>query len=185
MASSSLINRAQRRIPASVIAVALAALGVIAVWVGIVGLQTAQLVTWLQWIPQQLSGLTWQAPIVYVLGIVAVLLGLFLIIAACLPGRVSGVRLQAPKATEQVTGPAVVLSRRGLARVVGSWAALVDGTDAVDVSVGGRSVRVAVRTSANDPDAVREAVAEQVRNRLAELDLQRTPTVVVQARSTN
>lgn len=152
------------------LSVALIALGALAAHDGVV------LEGWAQGKPllsPRLSGQTALVPgtLTRVIGVVAALLGLFLLWVALRPGRRRGAELDA------ATG--VWLTWSDVERLVVSTAEQQDGVLSAHASATSRQVRVEARTTTNDVEpAVQQAVSEALAG------LRRPPRVVVRARAT-
>lgn len=108
----------------------------------------------------------WLVPI----GIVAVVLGVWLVVVA--------VRPRPKKTLALASGTGVFLTRRGIQNLVHRCADDVDGVTAVQVDASRR--RVVVRVTATDPGSVGPAVTAAVTQRLQALT--NPPTVAVKTR---
>lgn len=165
--SSTLRRRRSRTVPASLVAVALIAVGTLAV---VAAVSTIAGGAW----PAQVTSAgtaagtwSWGSPQVLAIGAGAALIGLLLILAALLPGPWNAAPLASP-AQARADATDIVISNRGLARLALSAADTVDGVDRVSASAVGQRIRVSVITSSREQaqlvrDRVQQVVTERVR----------------------
>lgn len=161
--SRRLRHRPSRTIPATIVALVLTAIGVLAAVAGIARLVNK---TW----PSQVtgpagtvSGAAWGSAGVIVAGIVVALLGLILLIAGIKLGGFKTARLSAPDGGD-VGDTDYVISTRAIAKLAASRADTVDGVDKVSVSASGARVHLHIATNSEQTtdisDRVRHTVAE-------------------------
>jgi hypothetical protein len=123
---------------------------------------------------------TWNAGSIRVACVILIVAGLALLIAELKPARVA--RLAAEPARADTAGIDTAYTRRGLAAAVRSAVTAVDGVRAASVKVRPRRVAItatATATDRADARSLRDPVSAAARQRLATLQLRRTPAVSV------
>jgi hypothetical protein len=128
---------------------------------------------------------TWNAGSIRVVCVILIVAGLALLIAELKPARVARLAAEPARADTagiDTAGIDTAYTRRGLAAAVRSAVTAVDGVRAASVKVRRRRVAITATTAAKDrADArsLREPVSVAARQRLATLQLRRTPAVSV------
>ena len=175
------VFRPRRMVPATIVAVVLivvsafVAAGIIAALAGrrLDILHPGAVASWL-------AGLRWHDAIPLAVGVVAMVVGLILLVAAVKPGRAKVVALACDE-PDVVIG----LTRRGVRCVAAVAAGDVDGVERARARVRGRRVRVKVTTplrEASEVVAVGERARQAAERALDELDLARPVKVAVRVR---
>ncbi|MEU7477811.1 DUF6286 domain-containing protein [Lentzea sp. NPDC042327] len=165
-------RRSRRSLPAVLVAlVLLAACVLVAVCAVQLALGEPPLVSYPA-VAEYLNGTRWDAREVLVAAAVAAVAGLLLVLAAVVPGRSRTAPLD-----ERTS-----VSRRGLRNAVRA-AARVDGVESAAVTVGRSRVKASVHTRRTNTEGLADVVRESVRRRLAEIELARTPRVVVRVKA--
>ncbi|MET8998658.1 DUF6286 domain-containing protein [Amycolatopsis sp. NPDC004169] len=168
-------RRPRRTTPAALTALVVTAAGVLTATVAV------QLILgerpWLDYgaTARRLHELRWaDLPVVVTGGFVA-LLGLVLVLAAVLPGRLTVLPLRGD--------PDSGAARHSLGSTLRAAAARVDGVEKVRLKLRRRTVRVRVRTRRTRPDGIADAVRVAVAARLDRIDPVRRPEVKVRLRA--
>ncbi|GAB3158368.1 hypothetical protein GCM10027258_69410 [Amycolatopsis stemonae] len=168
-------RRPRRSTPAVLTALVVTAAGALAAVVAI------QLILgerpWLDYgaTARRLHDVRWaDLPVVITGGVVA-LLGLVLVLAAVLPGKLTVLPLRG----DLDSGA----SRRSFGSTLRAAAARVDGVEKVRLKLRRRSVRVRVQTRRTRPDGIADAVRVAVAARLDRIDPVRRPEVKVRLRA--
>ncbi|TRW86350.1 hypothetical protein FK535_07795 [Mycolicibacterium sp. 018/SC-01/001] len=157
---------------AVVLAILLAALGVVAVRDAIVGLGWASGSTWLPAVADAVDGFE-AADWLTVAGVAAVLVGLALIVLALKPRRRTAVAVTAQTP--------MYLTVDGVAALAGAAARDVPGVVDARATSSRRRVVIRCRVTRDDRDAVRGIITDAVTRRLS--PLQSPPRVVVRTRT--
>ncbi|KNC19849.1 hypothetical protein AC792_04240 [Arthrobacter sp. RIT-PI-e] len=180
--SQSLRRRSSRSVPATILAALLLALAVVGAWVGISRLVTGTWPSFLAPIRQTLAGFTWESPALWATAIVLAVIGVFLLLAAILPGQHTTIRLTDPDGEDADTTE-TVMSRRGLAKLVGSHLDEADGVDSASVGATARKVTAVVRTPLHDASGFSDKLTRSLERKLEQVGVDPAPKVVVQVRT--
>lgn len=127
---------------------------------------------------ERLAASPWQDPGVAAAGVVLLLVGLVLVLAAVLPGR-QVILAMDPDDSGRSAGSSAGITRASLQRAVQEAALRVDGVASADASLKGHRVDVRTKSSLRDTSDLRGAVEQAVVARLAEIPLSRQPRVQV------
>lgn len=177
--AQSLHRRSSRSLPATLTALVLLSAAVAGAWIGITRITTGAWPDLLRSGREAAASLTWNSPTVIIAALIAALVGLFLLLAALLPGQHSTVRLNEPK-DRRAGHSEAVLTRRGLSRIA---AALVDRTDGVDrssVRTSAKRLEVGVHTPLHDAGDLGNRLEESLDTKMKDLGV--TPKPVVRVR---
>ncbi len=180
--SRKLRHRSSRTVASALVAVVLLALGTLTALVAIARLVNGTWPTQVSDTARSVAALTWGSAATIAAGAVIVLLGLALLIAGLKRGAFKTARLQIP-AGGPVGERDYVISTRAMARLAAAQADTVDGVDKVAASASGRRVRVAVTTSSEQADEIRERVHARVSDTLASAGVSPAPRVVATVRT--
>lgn len=173
-------RRPRRTLPAALVAALLVVLGTLTVLAAVLRLIDG---AWPGPAERTLSAvrsLTWGSGLVLTVAVIAVLLGGWLVVLACSPGRFRHYRLRTAGANTEA-----VLPHTSLARLAVAHARSVDGVQRVVAIAAGRTVRVRVDTPESSTGALRTAVTDRVRRALSASGLDPVPRVVVVVRLRN
>ncbi|RZQ64609.1 DUF6286 domain-containing protein [Amycolatopsis suaedae] len=168
-------RRPRRRVPSTLTALALLAACVVVAAVAI------QLILgqpqWIDYdrVATTLHGLRWNDPLTAVAGGLLALLGLVLLLAAVLPGRLIVIPLDGD--------PDSGASRRGYRNTLRA-AAAVDGVSALKLRVRRRRIKAVVRTNRGTTAGLDEAVRAGLERRLDQIRPSTRPALTVNVRST-
>ncbi|WET77397.1 DUF6286 domain-containing protein [Amycolatopsis sp. QT-25] len=168
-------RRPRRGIPATLTAIVLLAACAL---VAVVAIQMLLGETpWIRYdtVAGTLHDLRWNDVATAVIGGVSVLLGLILILAAILPGRLTVLPLRG----DLDSGA----SRRSYRSTLRAAAATVDGVSSAKVKLKPRKVSAKVSTGRATTDGLAEAVHGAITHRLDQIDPALRPTVKVKVRS--
>lgn len=182
-ASKRLRRRPSRTVPATIVAVGLLALGVLAAIAAVGRLVTGAWPRAVTDAAGAVSDYTWATPAVIVAGGVAALLGLILVIAALTPGRYRVAELHLADADTTVRDTDYVISTRALARLAAAKADQVDGVDRVAASASGRRVHVRITTTSEQGMQIRERVLSAVTDALSATGVQPMPRITAVVRT--
>ncbi|ANN17204.1 hypothetical protein SD37_17175 [Amycolatopsis orientalis] len=168
-------RRPRRSIPATLTALVLLAACVLVAVVAVQMLLGEP--PWIRYdsVAGTLHELRWNDLATAVVGGVAVLLGLILLLAAVLPGRLTVLPLQG----ELDSGA----SRRSYRSTLRAAAATVDGVSSATVKLKSRKVSAKVTTGRATTDGLAEAVRGAITHRLDQIDPALRPAVKVKVRS--
>ncbi|TGO05648.1 DUF6286 domain-containing protein [Serinibacter arcticus] len=165
MSATQLRRRPSRGVPATLVALIVLAVSVLATTAAVTRLASSDWPSWATGPARAVAQQSWGATPVIAAAVVGVVLGVVLLLAALVPGRRSGVPVDLSVTNAEVSE--VVITQRGVARLAAAAADEVDGVESVDVSVSTRLVRVEVVTaSRSDVESVRSAVQASVEDRL-------------------
>ncbi|UOZ04890.1 DUF6286 domain-containing protein [Amycolatopsis sp. WQ 127309] len=173
-------RRTRRGVPATLTAVVLLAACVV---VAVVAIQMiAGATPWLSYpsVARTLHDAHWNDPVPAVAGGVSALLGVILLLAAMLPGRLTVLPLEG-----EVDSGA---SRRSYRSTLRSAASTVDGVSRARVKLRRRSISAEVTTGRTNTDGLADAVSRAIERRLDQLTPVARPAVRVRvhaARSTS
>lgn len=175
MSSPRIRQRPDRRTPALAVAFILAAIGMLGIWWSAAALIERQNLAGLE----GLEGRTWESLLLVLGAAGAVILGLFLILVALIPGKAAVTSMRVPD-----VGPErnTVVTTKGLARIVNAEAERTEGTVYVRAKGAPRRVKVLVDTVAPNGREVQNLVSERSRERLHALRLKHVPRVAVRTR---
>ncbi|MGQ4451689.1 DUF6286 domain-containing Asp23/Gls24 family envelope stress response protein [Streptomyces griseus] len=169
--------RAQRRVPAAVTA-AVGAAGCALLLVDFIAVRLGSTpATWRIWLVDWASTHGPADTAVRVGGVLAALIGLWLLGCALLPGLRRGLEMTVPTPRLRAA-----LDRTAAARVVQDRTTAVPGVVRARVNAGRRRLRVLAEVGFGDPDQVEAEVVRVVGSALPELGLTRTPTPRVRIR---
>ncbi|MFE6771006.1 DUF6286 domain-containing protein [Streptomyces fimicarius] len=169
--------RAQRRVPATVTA-AVGAAGCALLLVDLVAVRLGSTpAAWRTWLVDWASAHGPADTAVRVGGVLAALIGLWLLGCALLPGLRRGLEMTVPAPRLRAA-----LDRTAAARVVQDRTTAVPGVVRARVSAGRRRLRVRAEVGFGDPDQVEAEVVRVVGAALPELGLARTPAPRVRIR---
>lgn len=180
--SPGLRRRPSRTVPASIVAVLLLAIGVLAVIAAVARLTNGSWASQVTAPASAVAGLTWGSAAVIAAAAVVAVLGLVLIVAALKPGARKAASVQAGSAGAAADRE-YVISTRAIAKLAVARADGVDGVDKVSASASDRRVHVAVTTSSQQRDAIRTQVAQAVSETLAAAGITPRPRVSVAVRT--
>ncbi|SEQ31785.1 DUF6286 domain-containing protein [Microlunatus flavus] len=180
--SPRLRRRPSRTVPASIVAVLLLAIGVLAVVAAVGRLVDGRWASQVSAPASAVAGVTWGSAAVLAAAAVVAVLGLVLLVAALKPGGHKAAALQVEGAGV-VADREYVVSTRAVARLAVARADDVDGVDQVSASASGRRVHVDVTTSSQQRDVVRSQVLGAVSEGLTGLGLSPRPRVTVAVRT--
>ena len=180
--SPRLRRRPSRTVPASIVAVLLLAIGVLAVVVAVARLTNGSWPSQVSAPASGLAGLTWGSAAAIAASAVVAVLGLVLIIAALKPGARKAAVVQAG-GSGAVADREYVISTRAMAKLAVARADAVDGVDKVSASASDRRVNVSVTTSSQQREAIRSQVAAAVSETLAAAGISPRPRVSVAVRT--
>ncbi|WP_375423019.1 DUF6286 domain-containing protein [uncultured Friedmanniella sp.] len=182
--SRSLRRRSSRAVPATVVAVVLLAVGVLAALIGFARLVDGSWPSAPTTAARAVAGLTWVSSAVVATGAVLALVGLVLLLAGLTPGRFRTARMQAGTAGADGAGATdLVISTRALARLAAARADRVDGVDRVSASASDRRVRLDVITTSEQVEQIRSQVSRGVAETLAATGVHPVPRVTTTVRT--
>ncbi len=173
----SMRRRPSRSVPAAIAAVLLTAVGAVLAVAAAQHLAGGAWPTWFSAVLDPVSSARRAAPWTIAAWIALAVLGLACLVAAWKPGRRRGLLLAEGDDAE------LVLSERGLSRLVGARVKDVDGIETVQVAVSRRTVSVAARTPSSATDRLTELVRGRVDQVVDQLAPRPRPRVVVRIRS--
>lgn len=180
--STSLRRRPSRIVPASITAVVLLAVGVMAAVAAISRLATG---TWPSPVTRPagaVGGSEWGSAAAVTTAVVVLVIGLVLLVAGLKPGAFTSARLDSPDSGVAVEHD-FVISTRAVARLAASRAHSVDGVEKVSVSASGRQVHLRVDTTSEQRDDVRQRVVAGVTDTLTATGVQPPPRVLAVVRT--
>jgi hypothetical protein len=180
--SPQLRRRPSRTVPASIVAVLLLAIGVLAVVAGVARLANGSWPTQVTGPASAVAGLTWGSAAIIAASAVLAVLGLVLVVAALKPGARKAAPLEAGGAGV-ASNREFVISTRAIAKLAVARADGVDGVDKVSASASDKRVHVDVTTSSQQRDVVRNQVAGAVSETLAAAGITPRPRVSVAVRT--
>ena len=180
--SPSLRRRPSRVVPASIVAVVLLAVGVLAVVAAVSRLVNGTWPSQVTSAASAVAGLTWGSGAIIAAAAVLAVLGLVLVVASIKPGGLKSAALRSDGAGV-VAEREYVISTRAIAKLAVARADDVDGVDKVSASASGRKVQVAVTTSSEQRDAVRSQVTNAVTEALTGAGIVPPPRVSVAVRT--
>ena len=181
--SSSLRRRPSRTVPASVVAVVLLALGVLAAVAAIARLVQGSWASQVTGPASAVAGLTWGSTAVIAASAVVAVLGVVLVVAGVKPGAHTSTRLDTSRGLGVVAEREYVISNRSLARLAAARADLVNGVDDVSASVSSRRVHLDVTTTSEQRDHIRARVVAAVTEGLTAAAVQPQPRVTAAVRT--
>lgn len=179
--SKRLRRRPGRSLAASLVAIVLLAIGVVAVWLSVARLVNGAWPGLLDPVVQWFASLTWNSPGAWIIAIAAVVIGLVLLLAALIPGKFSGMQVQAGRNDDRDTE--ALLSNRALTRLATAQAERMDGVITSKAKAKGEKIRLTVTSPLRQPGDLRRRVAESVSERLQSTGLVQKPKVGVRVRS--
>lgn len=179
-AFDELHRRPRRTVPAIVAALILALSAAWVVW------STAYRLVRDDWpaptarVLDALAGSAWTSVLGWTIGGGLLLLGVVAIIVGCAPGRFRTATLRRETHPDVRVG-AAFLTSSGLLLLARSLVAQIDGVEKVDVTVAGRRLRVAVRTTLSDTSVLRSTVRTALTRQLGEVGVSPVPRISVHA----
>jgi multisubunit Na+/H+ antiporter MnhC subunit len=186
--SSRLRHRPSRAVPSIIAGILLLAVGVALVWLTITRLINGAWPTLLQGPRDWLAALAWNDPVLWQIGITAIVAGVILLLCAIIPGGFnaltiddsrSGAGAEATPVRERET----VMTRRAVARLAKARCLQIDGVGSAAATATTRRVHLSVETSLHEPGDLRTRITEAVRARLEETGLSPVPQVTATVRS--
>ncbi len=181
--SRRLRHRPSRVVPATIVAVVLLAVGVLAAISAITRLVTGTWPSAATTAAGGMAGLIWGSAAVITAGVVVAAVGLVLLIAGLKPGTFRTARLQPNRSTSAATETDFVISTRAIARLSAARAELVDGVDKLSVSATGRRVTIHATTTSEQADQIRSRITDGVTHTLTAAGLHPVPTVTARVRT--
>ncbi|GAB2577615.1 DUF6286 domain-containing protein [Microlunatus antarcticus] len=181
--SAGLRRRHSRTVPASIVAVVLLAVGVLAVVAAVSRLSSGRWAGQVSGPASAVAGLTWGSAAVLVASGVAVVLGLVLLVAGIKPGAYTSTRLDTSRGAGVVAERDFVISNRALARLAAGRADLVDGVEKVSASVSGSRIHLDVVTASEQRDRVRSKVVALVTEAVSAASVSPQPRVTATVRT--
>lgn len=181
--SAGLRRRHSRTVPASIVAVVLLAVGVLAVVAAVSRFSTGRWASQVSGPASGVAGLTWGSVAVLVASGVAVVLGLVLLSAGIKPGAYTSTRLDTSRGAGVVAERDFVISNRALARLAAGRADLVDGVEKVSASVSGSRIHLDVVTASEQRDRVRSKVVALVTEAVSAASVSPQPRVTATVRT--
>lgn len=183
----SLRHRPRRTGPAIGMGLILLAGGVFLVWISAVRLFGEAWPGFLHASRDWLTALTWNDPAMWGVGVAAALLGLILMLTAVVPGAYNAMPVRSPgsetDASKQKSGPEVVMTRRGAARLASARCAAIDGVGSVSATATANRVHLTVDTPLHKTSQLQARIVGEVRELLAESGLEPLPKVTAAVRS--
>lgn len=174
--SRRLRHRPSRTVPASIVAVVLLALGVLGAVAAISRLVTGAWDSLVTGPARSVAGLTLGSSAVLAAAVVVAVLGLVLLVAGLKPGAYRSAQLRGPSG-QGIEQTDYVISNGAIARLAAGRADLVDGVEKVSASADGRRVRLAVTTTSEHTDQIRDRVVASVTEGLTATGLDPAPRV--------
>ncbi len=181
--SRRLRRRPSRTVPASIVAVVLLALGVIAAIVAIARLVNGSWPSQVISAASSVTALTWGSVAVIAAGAVTALVGLVLLVAGIKLGAFKTAQLHPSQSSDTVTDSDFVISTRAMARLAAARADQVDGVDKVSASASDRRVHLQVSTTSEQADQIRDQVQQGVTETLSSTGVQPVPRVTATVRT--
>ncbi len=177
--STSLRRRPSRTVPALIVGILLLATGVVLVWLTIARLMDGRWSTVLQGPRDWLTGLTWNSPGVWGIGVGAVVVGLILLLCAIVPGGFSALPVRSSDGSDHapVQEQETVMTRRAVAHLARARCGGIDGVSSATATATGKRVHLNIRTSLRDTGDLRTRVTDAVRERLETAGLDPVPRV--------
>ncbi len=164
--SRRLRHRPSRVVPASIVAIVLLAVGVLAAIAAITRLVNGIWPTQMTGPATAVAGLTWGSAAVITVASVAVAAGVVLLMAGLKPGGFRTARLQPASTNPAVADSDFVISTRAVARLAAARADQVDGVDQVSASASARRIRLQVTTTSEQVQEIRTQVSDGVTDTL-------------------
>lgn len=186
--STRLRHRPSRAVPALIAGTVLLAAGVALVWLSVTRLVSGSWPAVLQGPVDWLSGLSWNDPAVWQIGMATVVAGVILLLCAVIPGGFSALTLD-DSGTDSGAGAApvqeqeTVMTRRAVAHLAKARCLQIDGVGSASATATTRRVHVDVTTFLHEPGDLRKRITDAVRERLEETGLSPVPQVTATVRS--
>lgn len=185
--STRLRHRPSRAVPALIVGFLLLAAGVALVWLSITRLVNGTWPTLLQGPRDWLLALAWNDPVVWQIGIAAVVAGVILLLCAIIPGGFSALTIDgsgAPAGDQaSVQQQETVMTRRAVAHLAKARCVQIDGVGSASATATTRRVHVNATTFLHEPGDLRTRITDTVRARLEETGLSPVPQVTATVRS--
>lgn len=181
--SRRLRRRPSRVVPASIVAVVLLTVGVLAAISAVARLANGTWPTPVSAGAGGLTGLTWGSAAMLAASAVVAAIGLVLLVAGLKAGAFRTIRLQPANPTSTAADTDFVISTRAVARLAAARADLVDGVDKVAVSATARRVDIQAVTTSEQAQEIRDRIAEGVTQTLTDAGLHRVPRVTARVRT--
>ena len=191
--SSRLRRRPSRTVPAIVVGIVLLAASVALAWASIARLIDGTWSTLLLGPRDWLVGLHWDDPSLWIIGIVAVVVGVVLLLCALIPGAFSALTVR--NATARADADAhehehtaaereTVMTRRAVAHLARAQCVKLDGVGTASATASNKRVHLKVNTSLRETDDLRTRVIEDVRDRLNTTGLDPLPRITATIETT-
>lgn len=180
--STPLRKRHSRVVPATITAVIVLGIGVIAAVAAIAHLATGAWASQVGDPAGTVGGLTWGSAAVITTAAVVLVLGLVLLISGIKPGAFTSARLDS-SAQGAVAERDFVISTRALARLAAARADAVDGVEKVSATATGRKVHLRVDTTSEQREDIRQRVVTIVTETFAAAGVQPPPQVSAAVRT--
>ncbi|HSO89977.1 MAG TPA: DUF6286 domain-containing protein [Arthrobacter sp.] len=185
--STRLRHRPSRAVPALIVGFLLLAAGVALVWLSITRLVNGTWPTLLQGPRDWLLALAWNDPVVWQIGIAAVVAGVILLLCAIIPGGFSALTIDGSGADAgdqaSVQQQETVMTRRAVAHLAKARCVQIDGVGSASATATTRRVHVNATTFLHEPGDLRTRITDTVRARLEETGLSPVPQVTATVRS--
>ena len=181
--SRRLRHRPSRVVPATIVAVVLLAVGVLAAIAGVARLVNSAWPAPVTSGAAGLSSLTWASAAMIAASAVVAVLGVVLLVAGLKPGPFRTTRLQPAGSTSSAAVTDFVISTRAIARPAAARADSVDGVDSVSVSASGRRVGIRATTTSEQAEEIRGRIVDGVTQTLTTAGLHPAPRVTAHVRT--
>ncbi len=184
--STRLRRRPSRTIPSLIAGILILAASVALAWLSIARLRDGTWSTILLGPRDWLTGLTWDDPSMWYIGVAAAVIGVILLLCALIPGSFSALPVRnasradvdGTKDNEAVMYQSeTVMTRRAVAHVARAQCVQIDGVTAAVVTAGNKRVHLKVQTSLRETKDLRSQVIADVRDRLTAIGLNPVPRV--------
>lgn len=180
-AFDELHRRPRRTVPAVVTALILALLAAWAAWSATYRLLTNRWPVPTERLLASLGTSAWTSPLGWASGAGLLVVGVIAVMAGGAPGPFRTATLRRETHPDVRIG-AAFLARSGLLRLADSFVAQIDGVEKVDVSLAGRRLRVAVRTTLSDTSGLRSTVRATLTRQLDDAGVTPVPRISVRAK---
>ncbi|MET3720912.1 MULTISPECIES: DUF6286 domain-containing protein [unclassified Arthrobacter] len=180
--STRLRRRPSRTVPASIVGILLLAAGVALVWLTVARLIDGTWSTLLLGPRDWLTGLAWNAPDVWGVGIAAGVVGLILLLCALIPGRFSALTVRSASG-DDAEGRETVITRSAVAHLAKAQCVQIDGVSSASATATNKRVHLSVKTSLRDAGDLGTRVTDSVRDRLKAIGLDPVPRVTATVES--
>lgn len=186
--STRLRRRPSRTVPALIVGILLLATGVALGWLTIARLVDGTWSTILQGPRDWLTGLAWNGPGVWGIGIAAVVVGLILLLCAIIPGGFNALTVRNASGDDgdgqaQRHERETVMTRRAVAHLAKAQCGQIDGVSSATATATNKRVHLKVKTSLRDTSDLRTRVTDGVRDRMNAIGLDPLPRVTTTVES--